>query len=176
MVGGGLSIAVAVRSFDPTLQTYKVELTPFCFSLKSRRALQDFDRLPNRSAMLRIIVWREFLANILTLRFLLGLIICTGLVSLNTWVLVRSYTHRLQDYRRAVDANTNAVRNIQVYSELSYSRNPRAEKKPPLLSIFNEGLTGRLGNSVEVSHTVVPVKATQHGSDNPYLVVFPEPT
>ena len=123
--------------------------------------------------MLRIIIWREFLANILTLRFLLGLIICIGLVSLNTWVLVRSYTHRLQDYRRAVDANTNEVRNIQVYSELSFRHSPRAEKKPPLLSIFNEGLAERLGNSVEVSHTLVPVKATQHGSDNPYLVVFP---
>ena len=123
--------------------------------------------------MLRIIIWREFLANIITLRFLLGLTICTGLVSLNTWVLVRSYTHRLGDYRRAVDANTNEVRNIQTYSQLSYSRSPSAEKKPTLLSILNEGLEGRLGNSVKVSHAVVPVKATQHGSDNPYLVVFP---
>ncbi len=26
---------------------------------------------------------------------------------------------------------------------------------------------------MKVSHVVVPVKATQHGSDNPYLVVFP---
>lgn len=123
--------------------------------------------------MLGIIIWREFLANVLTLRFLLGLIICAGLVSLNTWVLVRSYTHRLGDYRRAVEANTNEVRNIRAYSELSYRHSPRAEKSPPLLSIFNEGLGGRLGNSVQVSHTLVPVKATQHGSDNPYLVVFP---
>ncbi|MDE0042983.1 MAG: ABC transporter permease subunit [Candidatus Poribacteria bacterium] len=123
--------------------------------------------------MLRIIIWREFLANILTLRFLLGLIICTGLVCLNTWVLVRSYTHRLDDYRRAVDANTNEVRNIQTYSQISYRHSPSAEKKPPLLSILNEGLGGRLGNSVKVSHVVVPVKTTQHGSDNPYLVVFP---
>ena len=123
--------------------------------------------------MLRIIIWREFLANILTLRFLLGLVICAGLVSLNTWVLVRSYTHRLGDYRRAVDANTNEVRNIQTYSQISYSHSPSAEKKPPLLSILNEGLGGRLGNSVKVSHVVVPVKTTQHGSDNPYLVVFP---
>ena len=123
--------------------------------------------------MLRIIIWREFLANILTLRFLLGLIICTGLVSLNTWVLLRSYTHRLGDYRRAVDANTNEVRNIQTYSQISYSHSPSAEKKPTLLSILNEGLEGRLGNSVKVSHVVVPVKTTQHGSDNPYLVVFP---
>ena len=87
-------------------------------------------------------------------------------------MLARSYKHRLQDYRRAVDANTNEVRNIQVYSELSFRHSPRTEKKPPLLSIFNEGLAERLGNSVEVSHTLVPVKATQHGSDNPYLVVF----
>ena len=123
--------------------------------------------------MLRIIIWREFLANTLTLRFLLGLIICIGLVSLNTWVLVRSYTHRLGDYRRAVDANTNEVRNIQVYSELSYRHSPRAERRPTLLNILNEGLGGRLGNSVKVSHVVVPVKTTQHGSDNPYLVVFP---
>ena len=123
--------------------------------------------------MLRIIIWREFLANILTLRFLLGLIICAGLVSLNTWVLVRSYTHRLGDYRRAVEANTNEVCNIRAYSELSYRHSPRAEKKPPLLSILNEGLGKRLGNSVKVSHVVVPVKTTQHGSDNPYLVVFP---
>ena len=123
--------------------------------------------------MLGIIIWREFLANVLTLRFLLGLIICAGLVSLNTWVLVRSYTHRLGDYRRAVEANTNEVRNIRAYSELSYRHSPRAEKKPPLLSVLNEGLGGRLGNSVKVSHVVVPVKARQHGSDNPYLVVFP---
>ena len=123
--------------------------------------------------MLGIIIWREFLANVLTLRFLLGLIICAGLVSLNTWVLVRSYTHRLGDYRRAVEANTNEVRNIRAYSELSYRHSPRAEKKPPLLSVLNEGLGERLGNSVKVSHVVVPVKAALHGSDNPYLVVFP---
>ena len=67
----------------------------------------------------------------------------------------------------------NEVRNIQTHSQISYSHSPSAEKKPPLLSIFNEGLGGRLGNSVKVSHVVVPVKTTQHGSDNPYLVVFP---
>ena len=86
---------------------------------------------------------------------------------------MRSYTHRLGDYRRAVDANTDEVRKIQTYSQLSYSRSSRAEKKSPLLSILNEGLEGRLGNSVKVSHVVTPVNATQHGSDNPYLVVFP---
>ncbi|MDE0297373.1 MAG: ABC transporter permease subunit [Candidatus Poribacteria bacterium] len=123
--------------------------------------------------MLKIIIWREFLAHIFTLRFLLGLIICTALVSLNTWVLVRSYTHRLGDYRRAVDANASEVRNILTYSQLSNSHSPRAEKKPPLLSILNEGLEGRLGNSVKVSHVLVPVHASRHGSDNPYLVVFP---
>ncbi|MFQ6042109.1 MAG: ABC transporter permease subunit, partial [Candidatus Poribacteria bacterium] len=48
-----------------------------------------------------------------------------------------------------------------------------ANKKPRLMSILNEGVETRLGNSVRVSHSMVPVKAEQYGSDNPYLVVFP---
>jgi len=86
---------------------------------------------------------------------------------------MRSYEDRLQSYQLAVQANTNDIRNLQVYSELSFPRSPIANKKPRLTSILNEGVEGRLGNSVRVSHSIVPVKAEQYGSDNPYLVVFP---
>jgi ABC-type transport system involved in multi-copper enzyme maturation permease subunit len=123
--------------------------------------------------MLRTIIYREFLTNIITYRFFLGLLICTGLVGANTFVLMRSYEDRLQSYQLAVQENTNDIRNIQVYSELSFFRCPKADKKPKLMSILNEGVGGRLGNSVRVSHSIVPVKAEQHGSDNRYLVVFP---
>jgi ABC-type transport system involved in multi-copper enzyme maturation permease subunit len=123
--------------------------------------------------MLKTIIHRELLANIITYRFLLGLLICCGLVGANTYILVRSYEDRLQSYQLAVQANMNDIRNIQVYSELSFPRCPIANKKPKLTSILNEGVEGRLGNSVRVSHSIVPVNAKQHGSDNPYLVAFP---
>lgn len=122
--------------------------------------------------MLKTIIYREFLANIVTFRFLLGLIICMALVGANTYVLTRSYEGKLQSYQLAVQAHTDEIRNIEVYSDLSCRHLPKADKKPRLMSILNEGLEGRLGNTVEVSYNRVPVKAKQHGSDNPYLVVF----
>ena len=122
--------------------------------------------------MLKTIIYREFLANIITLRFLLGLLICVGLVGANTYVLTRSYEDRLQSYQLAVQAHTDEIRNIEAYSDLSVRHRPKADKKPKLTSILNEGVEGFLGNTVEVSYNLVPVKATEHGSDNPYLAVF----
>jgi ABC-type transport system involved in multi-copper enzyme maturation permease subunit len=123
--------------------------------------------------MLKNIIYREFLTNIITFRFFLGLLICVGLVGANTYVLMRSYEDRLQSYQLAVQEHTDEIRNIQVYSELSQRHRPKADKKPKLTSILNEGVETRLGNSVELSHNLPPAMAKQHGSDNPYLVGFP---
>jgi len=122
--------------------------------------------------MLKTIIYREFLANIITLRFLLGLLICIGLVGANAYVLTRSYEDRLQSYQLAVQAHTDEIRDIEAYSDLSIRHRPKADKKPRLTSILNEGVEGLLGNTVEVSYNLVPVKAQEHGSDNPYLAVF----
>ena len=118
--------------------------------------------------MLKTIIYREFLANVITFRFLIGLIICICLVGANAYVLTRSYEDRLQSYQLAVQAHTDEIRNIQVYSELSLGHRPKADKKPRLTSILNEGVEERLGNTVDVSHGYVPVRAEQHGSDNSY--------
>jgi len=123
--------------------------------------------------MLKNIIYREFLTNIITFRFFLGLLICVGLVGANTYVLMRGYEDRLQSYQSAVRACTDEIHNIRVYSELALRHRPKANKKPRLMSILNEGMEGRLGNLVMLSHNSVPVKAIQHGSNNPYLVVFP---
>jgi ABC-type transport system involved in multi-copper enzyme maturation permease subunit len=122
--------------------------------------------------MLKTIIYREFLANVMTFRFLLGLVICIGLVGTSAYVLTHSYEDRLQSYQLAVQAHTDEIRGVRTYSELSISHRPKVDKKPRLMSILNEGVEGRLGNTVEVSHSHVPTKAKQHGSDNPYLVVF----
>lgn len=122
--------------------------------------------------MLWEITKREFHSNVITFRFLIGFAICLCLVVANAYVLMRSYEDRMQSYRSAVQAHTDEIRDIQVYSELSRLHRPKADKKPRLMSILSEGTEGHLGNTVEVSHNYVPVRAKQHGSDNPYLVVF----
>lgn len=125
--------------------------------------------------MLKTIIYREFLANITTLRFILGFLICIGLVGTNTYVLMQNYADRLQGHQRIVQSHLEEIRNIETYSELSAIHHPKSDKKPKLLSLLNKGVEGRLGSTVQVAHGLVPAFATmQHKSDNPYLVVFPQ--
>jgi ABC-type transport system involved in multi-copper enzyme maturation permease subunit len=90
----------------------------------------------------------------------------------NAYVLTRRYEEQLNSYQTAVQEHTDEIKNIEVYSELSLLHRPKVDKQPKLLSIFNQGVSGQLGNTVEVSYNLVPEKATEHGSDNPYLAIF----
>ena len=86
--------------------------------------------------MVRIIIWREFVSNIITFRFLLGFIVCVGLVATNTVVLLRDHEQKLETYRRNQREFLERFHEIAVYSDISTShRRPRAFKAPELLSI-----------------------------------------
>lgn len=122
--------------------------------------------------MLWTIIQREFMSYVLTFRFIIGFILCFLLMTLNAFVLTRNYEEQLDSYQTAVQEHTDEIKNIEVYSELSLRHRPKVDKKPRLLSIFNQGVSGQLGNTVEVSYNLVPTKATEHGSDNPYLDIF----
>jgi ABC-type transport system involved in multi-copper enzyme maturation permease subunit len=125
--------------------------------------------------MLKTIIYHEFLSNIITFRFLLGLLVCVGLVSANTVVLIRDYEERLQEYYPKVQEYIDGIHNIRAYSELELTRRPLAWKKPNLLKILNEGIEGQVGDTLEVTHSWAPVftwDEESHG--NPYLIIFPK--
>ena len=122
--------------------------------------------------MLWTIVRREITANILSFRFLMGLLIYFSLIVTNIFVLTRGYEDRLQSYRTAIRENEDVIRSIEKYSEFGDTRRLKCDRSPKLLSIFNEGVDKRNGNTVTVAHGYVPAIAEQHGSDNPYLNIF----
>ena len=122
--------------------------------------------------MLWTIVRREITANILSFRFLMGLLIYFSLIVTNLFVLTRGYEDRLQSYQTAVRENEDEVRQVKLYSEFGQTHKLKLDKKPKLLSIFNEGMDKRKGNAVTVAHGYVPAVAEHHGSDNPYLNIF----
>ena len=122
--------------------------------------------------MLWTIVRREITANILSFRFLMGLLIYFSLIVTNLFVLTRDYEDRLQSYQTAVRENEDAVKQVEIYSEFGHTRKLKLDRKPKLLSIFNEGMDKRKGNTVTVAHGYVPAVAEHHGSDNPYLNIF----
>ena len=125
--------------------------------------------------MLWTIVRREITSNILSFRFLMGLLIYFFLIVTNLFVLTRGYEDRLQSYQTAIRENESEIRGVKKYSEfgqIGQTRRLKCNRKPKLLSIFNEGVDKRQGNSVAVTHGSVPAVAEQHGSDNPYLNIF----
>ena len=122
--------------------------------------------------MLWTIVRREITSNILSFRFLMGLLIYFSLIVTNLFVLTKGYEDRLQSYQTAVRENEDEVKQVKIYSEFGQTRRLKLDRKPKLLSIFNEGMDKRKGNTVTVAHGYVPAVAEQHGSDNPYLNIF----
>ena len=122
--------------------------------------------------MLWVIVKREITSNILSFRFLMGLLIYFCLIVTNLFVLTSDYEDRLQSYQTAVQENEDRITSVKKYSEFGQTRTLKCNRKPKLLSVFNEGMEKRKGNSVSVAHGYVPAVAEQHGSDNPYLNIF----
>ena len=122
--------------------------------------------------MLWTIVRREITANILSFRFLMGLLIYFSLIVTNLFVLTRGYEDRLQSYQTAVRENEDEIRQVKIYSEFGQTHRLKCNRKPKLLSIFNEGIDKRKGNTVTIAHGHVPAVAEQYGSDNPYLNIF----
>ena len=122
--------------------------------------------------MLWTIVRREITANIVSFRFLMGLLIYFSLIVTNLFVLTRGYEDRLQSYRTAIRENENKISQVQRYSQFGLTHLLKCDRSPKLLSIFNEGVDKRKGNTVTVAHGYVPAVAEQHGSDNPYLNIF----
>ena len=120
--------------------------------------------------MLKTLIRRELLDNLMTFRFAAVLLITLLLVVANTVVLVQDYEQRLESYNDAVKMHHQDLRNSKTYST-AYLFLDRA---PNPLSIFNVGLDKRLGNLIGIYHGFMPTlwDAQMHGTDNPFIAFF----
>ena len=120
--------------------------------------------------MLKTLIGRELLNNLMTFRFAAVLLITLLLVVANTAVLTQDYEQRLESYNDAVKMHHQDLRNSKTYST-AYLLVDRA---PNPLSIFNVGLDKRLGNLIGIYHGFMPTlwDAQMHGTDNPFIAFF----
>ncbi len=124
-----------------------------------------------------LVIQREFVSNVLTSRFLIGLIVCLLSTAVAVFVQVDNYEKRLAGYNAAVqEAEAEAEK-----WELYYNINPKAHRKPNLLSIFNVGAENFGANTVnielakpvfELTFPIGGEPAQKRGSDNPFLAMF----
>ena len=120
--------------------------------------------------MLKTLIGRELLDNLMTFRFAAVLLITLLLVVANTVVLIQDYEQRLESYNDSVKRNHQDLRNSKTYSTAYLS----VDRAPNPLSIFNIGLDKRLGNYIGIYHGFMPTlwDARMHGTDNPFIAFF----
>ncbi len=115
-----------------------------------------------------VIAKREFTQNILSLRLLIGLVICLALFVASTYVLIKDYKERFSVHNAAEIEHQNALEEVKVFSHLRVD----VAKPPEPLSVICLGMERQLGSTVKVSYEDVPTEAKVLGGGNPLLTVF----
>ena len=124
-----------------------------------------------------LVIQREFVSNVLTSRFLIGLIVCLLSTAVAVFVQVDNYEKRLAGYNAAVQEAEAEAQKWELY----YYIRPKAHRKPNPLGIFNVGAENFGANTVtielakpvfELTFPIGGEPAQKRGSDNPFLAMF----
>ncbi|MDE0467821.1 MAG: ABC transporter permease subunit [Candidatus Poribacteria bacterium] len=120
--------------------------------------------------MFLVLLKREILAHLITFRFAITVIVCLLLVVITTLIRIDDYEQRLAGYNTARDTNRDELLSTRTYSFLM----PKVDRPPNPLSIFNAGMDNRLGNTLRIYYTNVPVlwDAQVHSSGNIFIDHF----
>ena len=130
-------------------------------------------------ANLWLVIQREFVSNVLTSRFMIGIIVCLLSTVVAVFVQMDDYEKRVVGYNTAVQESQSEVENWELYTDISL----KAHRKPNPLGIFNIGMETSGVNVVVVepdkpiwrrdTHSPGWGETTQKiGADNPFLSMF----
>lgn len=114
------------------------------------------------------IVKKEFHDNLLTFRFSFGTLILILLVSAVALAGVKNFNDLNREYIYAAQKVEKELKENRVYCTIEYT----AIKPPEVLSIFNLGVTNRLGNFVPLSLRQIPSAEKKYSQENPLLNIF----
>ena len=120
--------------------------------------------------MFWVLLRREILGHLITFRFAITVITCLLLVATTMFIRINDYEQRLASYNAARDAHRDELLATRTYSFLM----PKVDRPPNPLSIFNAGMDSRLGNTLRIYYTHVPVlwDAHSHSSGNLFIDHF----
>jgi ABC-type transport system involved in multi-copper enzyme maturation permease subunit len=113
---------------------------------------------------------KDFLLNIFSARFIIGVLLCLILVPFTITVSIDEYKSQLRIYTVDKEKSEKEWKEIKVYSNLK----PEIIKYPEPLGIFYKGINQNVGNKVKIYLQEYPFFPTGHAStrDNPLLNAF----
>jgi ABC-type transport system involved in multi-copper enzyme maturation permease subunit len=118
--------------------------------------------------MLKAIIRREFLDNILSFKFVACVLVAIILATVSTVFLTSDYQARLKDYRTGVTLNEENLKQVPVYSYLTL----KVFKKPNPLSIFVSGIERETGTYADITHRDIPASLRGGSIKNEFSHMF----
>jgi ABC-type transport system involved in multi-copper enzyme maturation permease subunit len=120
--------------------------------------------------MIWLIAKKEFLNNIVTPGFIVGLLLCLILIPYTTFTGIRTYENRLAQYEADVKEAENIYQTSKTYSQV----NPLLVKPVSALSIFSSGISEQTGSKVKLDRKEKPVFSSNIVllNENPFLGDF----
>lgn len=118
--------------------------------------------------MVWLMARKDFLLNVMTLRFAAAVSVCTLVTLVSAFVLVDDYERRVQNYQEAVQQHREKRAEIVVYAAVE----GWADRPPAPLSFLAIGGEWEAGTSVRVGHIDVPTEASGSHRANPLLGIF----
>jgi ABC-type transport system involved in multi-copper enzyme maturation permease subunit len=120
--------------------------------------------------MLWLIAKKDFLLNLLSVRFVIGFLLCLVIIPFTVVVSVDNYLSQVQVFKIEQERAEAAYKEVRVWSFLR----PSVVKEPAALSIFTNGISNNVGNKTRIQLSEYPLFPTGHviTRDNPLLNAF----
>lgn len=120
--------------------------------------------------MIWLIAKKDFLLNLLSVRFIIGFMLCLFVIPFTLVVSVDGYLNQMRIYKVDKEAADNHWKEVREYSYLR----PIVVKEPSALSIFSRGISDNIGTYKEIEFGEVPLflQGKMATRDNPFLNAF----
>jgi len=120
--------------------------------------------------MIWLIAKKDFLMNLISVRFMIGFVLCLVIIPFTMIVNVDDYLNKMTIYETEYKAAEDNLKGQKVWAFVR----PTVVEKPAPLSIFSNGIKDNIGNKVKISFENYPLFPTGQTNtrDNPLLNAF----
>ncbi|MCL3850172.1 MULTISPECIES: ABC transporter permease subunit [Parabacteroides] len=120
--------------------------------------------------MIWLIAKKDFLLNLLSVRFIIGFVLCLLVIPFTIIVSVDNYENQVRVYKIEQAQADKELKECRVWSAVR----PAVIQEPEPLSIFSTGIISNIGNKVKIAFWEYPLFPEGHTitRDNPLLNAF----
>ena len=120
--------------------------------------------------MIWLIAKKDFLLNLLSVRFIIGFVLCLLVIPFTIIVSVDNYENQVRVYKIEQAQADKELKESRVWSAVR----PTIVQEPEPLSIFSTGIISNIGNKVKIAFWEYPLFPEGHTitRDNPLLNAF----